>query len=47
LSAQQKALKTLEQALASSSTSTSTSTSSTSSLLNSGLAAYQANQYGF
>ena len=44
LSAQQKALKALEQALTS---TTSTSTSSTNSLLHSGLAAYQANQYGF
>jgi hypothetical protein len=50
LSAQQKALKALEQALASSSTSntsSSTSSSTTSSLLNSGLAAYQANQNAY
>jgi hypothetical protein len=44
LSAQQKALKNLELALTSNS---STTTSASTSLLNSGLAAYQANQSGF
>jgi hypothetical protein len=49
LSAQQKALKTLGQSLSSSTTSTSsnTNTNTNTSLLNSGLAAYQSNQYGF
>lgn len=47
LSAQQKALKTLGQALTSATTTSSTSSSAISSLLNSGLAAYQSNQYGY